>query len=258
MEYAAVVLAGGINRRELYPGYEPGYKATLEIGGHSLVSRVLQALQTAETVGPIAIVGDREALGLDGDYRWAPPGESFLESLKAGLTLFQGRHQVLLVTADLPLLRAEMVDEFVRRCEELRSPAEQSLHLSLVPEARFTGAFARCRKNMNRFRDVSLCHGNLAMVTPALLRNRKAMGRIDAIYAGRLSPIRSALAIGPVLGLAYVLGVHFFRILSLGSFARLLGWSFGVGMVPVLVPHPEVAVDIDESADWQIAGELLG
>lgn len=257
MEYAAVVLAGGINQRELYPGYRPGYKASLEIGGRTLLSRVLEALAASPAVGEVGIVGDREALKVEGAYLWAPPGESFLASLRAGLQLFQGRRQVLLVTADLPLLRPAMVDEFVQRCAALPSRHDHSLHLSLVPESCFTGPFSRCRKNMNRFRDVSLCHGNLALVTPSLLRNRKAMGRIDAIYAARLSPIRSALAIGPVLGLAYVLGVHFFRVFSLGGFARLLGWSFGVGMVPVLVPHPELAVDIDEPADWEIAGELL-
>lgn len=257
MQYAAVVMAGGINRRELYPGYVPGYKAALQVGGRSLLSRVLEALHGARSVGPVGIVGDPRSLEAPGSPLWAPPGRTFLESLRAGLGLFPQRRQVLLVTADLPLLRADLVDDFVERCEAQPSRQEQSLHLALVREDRFTGVYARCRKNMNRFRDVALCHGNLAMVTPSVLRNRAALGRLDAIYAGRLSPVRSALALGPVLGLAYVLGVHFFRLLSLGQFAGVLGWSFGVDMVPVLVPHPEIAVDVDEPADWEIVREVL-
>lgn len=256
MRYSAVVLAGGLNTRELYPGYQPGYKAALEMGGKRLIDRVLEALKSAASIEQVGLVRPPD-LQVEGDYPWTPSGESYLESLRAGLALFPEEERVVIVTADLPLVTGAILDDVVERCAATPTRYAESLHLALVPAERFTGVFARCLKNMNRFRDVALCHGNVALVSPALLRNRRAMDRVDAIYAARLSPIRSALAIGPVLGLAYVLGVHFFHLLTLDCFAKMLSRRFGIGMVPVLVPHPEVAVDIDEPADWDIAKEIL-
>ncbi|MBI3924153.1 MAG: nucleotidyltransferase family protein [Armatimonadetes bacterium] len=254
-----VVLAGGVNRRELYPGYRPGFKATVEIHRRPLLSYVLEALESATGIEEVAIVGDRAALEpiAGGTRRFLTPGETLVESIKSALGAFPDEDRVLLCTADLPMLRGEMVDRFLEDCPDDRPGYRDHLFLSMVPAASFVGLFASCRKNFNRFRDVAVCHGNLALASPTILENREAMSRIDQIYAARTSPVASALAIGPALGLAYVLGVHFFPLLRLETFTAMLSRRFSIGMRAVFQRFPEIAVDIDEPADYHIAIEVL-
>ncbi|GMU52956.1 MAG: hypothetical protein AMXMBFR33_21020 [Candidatus Xenobia bacterium] len=244
----AIVLAGGINTRSLYPGYQPGPKATLEIGGRRLIDYVLEALSGMDE---IAIVGE---LALPG-YRSVPGGDQPLQSFEAALLAFPEEEYVLIAPADQPLLRAVMVEQFLTLC---RARPGGDFYLALVPRERFTGVFATTRKHFSHFSDGSVCHGNLALVRPSLLQNRLAMERVNNIYRNRTSPVGSALALGLKLGLTYVLGVHYFHKLGLEQFTAALSRRFHTRMVGILMSYPEVAVDIDEEADYRIACQVLG
>ena len=256
----AVILAGGINKRDLYPGYRPGYKALVELDGKPLIRYVLEALGESRRVRRIGVVGSEPDLRpvVGPDVPMAPPGETLLGSIANALSLFPEATLVLLVTADLAMLQGRIVDDFVAACAGRESPFRDRLYLAVVPRERFTGVFAPCGKNFNVFRDIAVCHGNVYLATPSLARNEEAMSRINAIYAGRLSPIRSAMAVGMRVGLSYVLGVHFFHLLTLERLARVVSNRFGFGIVPVVFPHPQVAIDIDEEGDFEIARQVLG
>lgn len=254
MTYRCVVLAGGVNRRPLYEGYVPDYKAVLELEGRPLIDYVLEALKGADGVGEIGVVGDPERLAhLVGGLTVKTGGDTLLESIKAALGFFPEDDRVLICTADLPMLRHEMVESFLDRCLGVETEYAEELLLAVVPRDHFVGAFGACAKNFNTFRDLALCHGNLALASPSILANATAMARVDELYASRTSPVRNALALGLDVGLAYLAGVHLFPLLDLATFCRLLSRRFGIGMVAVRSPFPEVAIDVDEPADLAIA-----
>jgi hypothetical protein len=110
---------------------------------------------------------------------------------------------------------------------------------------------------MSAFRDVTVCHGNLLLVNPSLPHSEAAMSRINAMYAARKNAVKCALAIGWGLGLAYVVGVHFLHLLSLEAMAGKASRRFGFGIVPVLMPYPEVCLDVDEAADYELVRERI-
>jgi GTP:adenosylcobinamide-phosphate guanylyltransferase len=255
----AVILAGGINTRELYLGYRPGYKALVEIAGRPLISYVLDALTGSAGIGRIAIVGSEADLrpAVGPEYAITPSGDSLMGSVLAALSVFPDSPMIALVTGDLPMLRSEMIDRFIVLCRERVSDYADNLFLSVVPEENFNGAFAACAKNMNRFRDTAICHGNLVLISPSIARNEKAMSRINALYAERKNPISSALAVGLGMGLAYVFGVHIFHALSLKRMAAIVSNNFGMGFIPIAFTFPEVAVDVDEPGDYEIAQSVL-
>jgi GTP:adenosylcobinamide-phosphate guanylyltransferase len=255
----AVVLAGGINTRELYPGYKPGYKALVEIAGRPLISYVLDALNGSPSIGRIGIVGSEGHLRptVGSEYAITPSGDSLMGSILAALSVFPDSPMIALVTGDLPMLRSDMIDQFVELCSRLHGDYSDNLFLSVVSEEHFTGAFAACAKNLNKFRDTAICHGNLILISPSIARNEKAMSRINGLYAERKNPISSALAVGLGMGLAYVFGVHIFHALSLRRMAAIASNNFSMGFVPVPFPYPEVAVDVDEPSDYQIAQSVL-
>lgn len=244
-------MAAGVNRRPLYPGYRPGLKALVELHQRPLLSYVVEALAGFE----LGVVGDEERLRpLTGPCRFAPGSNRLVESLVTALRMFPEDPMILLVPADLPMLRRELVDDFLQRCQASK-PAD--LYLAMVPEGTFRPPYDRVKKYMSHFKDGVMCHGNLALLSPAILRNENVWEYIEPIYEQRLSPIRSALTLGPGLGLMYLLGVHLFHRLKLETFARLASRHFGLKLRPVVCPHPELAVDIDEAADYEVACAAL-
>lgn len=74
---------------------------------------------------------------------------------------------------------------------------------------------------------------------------------MEKIYNTRKSSVRAALAVGPVAGLSYLFGVHLLRILTLSQYAKIASAAFDVGLVPINLHYPEIAVDIDEARDYQ-------
>jgi hypothetical protein len=109
----------------------------------------------------------------------------------------------------------------------------------------------------SRFRDITICHGNLALVTPGVVAKASAPGRLNALYAARKKPVSAALAVGWRVGLSYLLGVHFWHILTMREMSRIASRRFGIGLIPVILEHPEGAIDVDEAADYRLVETLL-
>jgi molybdopterin-guanine dinucleotide biosynthesis protein A len=97
----AVVLAGGLARR-----LEGADKPALEFGGVTLLDRVIEACAEAREVVCVGPIRPTRR-----PVRWTredPPGAGPVAALAAGLELTT-RPQVLVLAADLPFLRAELV-----------------------------------------------------------------------------------------------------------------------------------------------------
>ena len=272
----AVVLAGGINRIPLFEGYTPGYKALVRFRGPACqdpgrtdrpsILYTLDALRAVPQVGRVCIAGPEAELRpvLEGSVHagdtcvFAPGGESLRETISSGLRPFAGASRVLVLTADLPLVTPRAIADFLAACFAAPSPDTPALFISVVPRRCFTGPYERFTKPFNRFRDIEVCHGNLWLADPRLLQNSRAAARIDRIYRARKHPFATALAVGLRVGLAYVLGVHLLHLLTLEQMARIASRHFGVTGVPVIVEHPEIAIDVDEPADYRFVVEQLG
>lgn len=261
-ETAAVVLAGGVNRIELYPGCEPGYKALLNIRGRPCLMYTLEALAGSGRIGEVCIVGEEERLrpalsGWEGPLGFVPGGQTLMESIFGGLRHFRQVSRVLVATADIPLVHAKAVTEFLDTCERKPSPLPEAFYIAVVPRECYTGPYRDFAKPFNRFRDVAICHGNLALATPSILDNTDAVSRINDVYSARKSPVKSALATGLRVGLSYVLGVHLLHTLTLDQMASIASNRFGVAIIPVLVRSPEITVDLDEPADWELVSRIM-
>lgn len=247
------VLAGGINRISLYEGYSPGYKGLVPLERRPAINFVLEAIGSVQQVERICIVGPeeiRKSIDDPARYEYAPEGRSEGESFFNGLRHFSHSPIVLFIPADLPLVTLGAVIDFLKICGRIETSYAASMFLAMIPEESFTGPFSGVKKGFNRFRDVSVCHGNLFLMTTSVLEDEKILSRIDKVYNARKSSIRAAVEIGLFIGLSYAIGVHFLRLLSLDQMARSLSRAMRVEMIPVLLDHPEVAVDIDNSEDY--------
>lgn len=261
MAVDTVVLAGGINRIPLYEGYEPGYKALVPFRGRPSIQYVLDALGGAPGIGRVCVCGPeeklRDVIKEAGRYEFVPGGQTLMESVLHGLRHFQGSKEALFVTADLPLLTPAAISAFLAARPTAATAYRDNVFIGVVPRERFEGEFAAFAKGFNRFRDVAVCHGNLMLASTSLLGNAEAMARIDRIYNARKNPLAAALAVGVRVGMNYAFGVHLLHTVSMAEMARIASRRFGIGIVPILLDYPEVALDVDEPEDYVLTGKIL-
>ncbi len=257
----ALVLAGGINRIVLYDGYIPGYKGLLPVGGKPLIRYTLEALRGTPEVKRICIVGPIDQIRISitdsGGYEFLDGSETLIQNIQKGLHHFSVSTPVLIIPSDLPLATPQAIRDFLAKCGIIETEYRSNILWSMVPEKDFTGQYAMVKKGFNRFRDISVCHGNLLLATPSLIENRNFISRMENIYNARKSSIRAALAVGPFVGLSYLIGVHLLKLMTISRFAKIASAGFGIGLVPVITDYPDIAVDIDEARDYQFIIEEL-
>lgn len=257
----ALILAGGVNKIKLYDGYTPGYKALLPFRGKPLIQYTLDALRETHRIRRACIVGPveevRKAIAHSEEYEFESGGETLIENIYRGLNHFRACPAVLVIPSDLPLTKAAAIRDFLDKIGHLETEYETAIFWSLVRAEDFEGPYMNVKKGFNRFRDVSICHGNLLLMTPSLLKNRSFTSRMNSIYNARKSSVRAALAIGPLAGLVYLIGVHMLHALTLDQFAWIASAAFNIHLVPVAVHDPGIATDIDEPRDYQFIMEEL-
>ncbi|MES2459371.1 MAG: nucleotidyltransferase family protein [Armatimonadota bacterium] len=248
-----VVLAGGRNTIPLYKGYVPGPKALIPYKGKASIEYVLQALDAVDGIGRICVEGPRESLlttlgdrMADGNTDLVEGGATFLDSLIIGLEHFRSSRSVLFVTADLPLITPESVRAFLAAAAAAPPVKAQNI----------TGDYRKFTKPFNRFRDIQICHGNLFIADTELLENRDIRRRVTRMYDGRKS-ILSRLAFGWQIALTYLIGVDLLHILTLRTMASVASRFLGVGIIPVLIPHPETTIDVDDADDYDFVREQI-
>ena len=255
------VLAGGISRIPLFKGDQTSCKALLTLGGKPCIQYVLDALEVQE-VGRTCLVGPekelREILRVPSKYEYVPSGGSFGESIFRSLDHFRDADRVLFVTADLPLLTRDTVADFLAASlPQWRH--ERQIFLSGVPASCFTGPYRHAPKPCSHFRDVSVCHGNLALLSPKVLESGSLLSRarLDNIYRHRKRRFLSSLSFGWPFVLGYALGFGVLRPFKLDRVLQVASRYFRLELIPVLLEHPGAALDIDEPQDYAFAADLL-
>lgn len=147
----AVVLAGtDDNPRRMIRGQN---KAFLEVGGKPLVLRVTEALLGAGTVGQVFVVGPAERLekvlhGVSPRVTVVEQAGKLLangwQAIRASEARYRECHghddplrPLLFISADLPLISPQAVDDFVTRCaaEEQHSENTYSLMVGVAEES---------------------------------------------------------------------------------------------------------------------------
>lgn len=259
-----VVLASGVNQIPLFEGYEPGYKALIPFQGKASLLYVLEALDRVPAVGRVCIEGPVALLTEALKERLPDPrltlcegGKSFLDSIVIGLEHFRSSADVLFVTADIPLITPEAIVDFLAASDAAPTEYDENLYISVVSLDAYTGPYAHFTKPFNRYRDVSLCHGNLFRASPKLLDHPTLRPRIERLYAGRKNALASALALGWQIAVSYMVGVELLHIARLGEMSAYASHHFGFGIVPVLTPHPEITIDVDEADDYDFVQARL-
>lgn len=245
----AVVLAGG--PQDEVALMQPGApnKAFVEIGGRTLVGRVLAALRESAgvkriiVVAPTAMRAHRD-LALADELR--PDGVHITESLRSGLAGLEPQADVLIVASDLPILVPPAVDDFARGVRVLAADVvygcvEKHVHMRRFPEVPHTWA---------RMHDGTFCGGGLAAMKPRALPSLERF--IERLGAARKHPLRLASLFGWDMMARFALGR-----LSIAQAEARAAKILGAPVRALISSYPETAVNVDRPSDVALARDLI-
>ena len=257
MTYTALIMAAS-RRNEINPlaaAEGVSHKCLLDMDGAPMIERVLGSLTGSRYIGDIIIsIDTKDALkgvpmveeGLaSGRIRIAESGENPYLSVLDALddpSIFP----VVVSTGDNAMHTVEMVDFYCEAFE--KSGADVSV--AFCEESVILPDYLRGRPAPHRFKDGRFGNCNLFG-----LKSHAAVRSVKAFEGGGQfgkKKIRFFKAFGLVNLLIYKYG-----LLTLEQAFRRLGKRFKLTVVPIMMPHGEAPIDVDNIHDQKLARRLL-
>ncbi len=227
----ALLLAGGGTSAA-------GNKAFLDGAGHPLVWYVARALAEAPSVGRVVAVGPAEDLRRAcGDLLAAvvpETGGSVVENLLAALAALPPAPRVLAAAADIPLLTAAVVEEFVSACAK----EEADFYYPIVPQTVVQDRYPGVRKTFVRVLDGSFTGGSIFAFNPGVVPRVREL--LEKMVRARKKPWIMAGIVGWSTAMKLASGR-----LSVAEAEARLGEITGLVLRAVVLRRPELALDAD-------------
>lgn len=240
----AVILAGGLAAKDLQEHAGIQHRADLYFRGRTMAEIAVDALGDRRKI----LVGGGERHGeLRVDLR-LEPGASYIESLSAGLAEVQTSHAVL-VTADCPFLTPDVIDAFLARCDP-----HFALTYPVVPVEACELLVPGMSRTALRLKEGEFTGGNVGFVQVEMMR--QAMPILERAYAARKSPLDLAKIVGSATLFWVLAGRISPRVLSIHRLEHLVGRFLGVPIHGLITRTPEIAIDIDNLAQFRVLEAL--
>ena len=254
--FSAIILAGS------RPGQDPVAQAAgvtcksfAPIDNRPMVHRVLDALSAAQQVDTLILCGPSRPLverepelqaRLDkNEFKWiasqATPSLSTYNALQA----FPDNKPMLVTTADHALLTPQIVDFFCNAAYQL----ECDVAVGLTAYESVIAAFPETQRTAIKFKDGAYSGCNLFGFLNS--RSDQAAQFWRRIEQERKKPLRLMQLLGWWTMARYLLG----RI-SLKDGLETLSNKMQVRLLPVLLPFPQAAIDVDSVDDWEFVQRL--
>jgi GTP:adenosylcobinamide-phosphate guanylyltransferase len=245
----AVVLAGGIPQPDepLYPFTQGLPKALVDICGKPMVQWVLDAIEKAETINQVVIVGLSPEHNLKSTKikGYANDQGSILLNIRAGVERIvkfnpQTRH-VALFSADIPAILPEQITWVVNTARQLDLDVCYNVIERKVMEQRFPGS----QRSYTRLKDFEVCGGDLNIVRAMAVTREDALW--DRIVAARKNVFKQAALIGYDTLLRLIL-----RQITLAEAVAAVTKRIHLTGQALVCPYAEVGMDVDKPFQLEI------
>jgi molybdopterin-guanine dinucleotide biosynthesis protein A len=239
----AVITAGGIPlpHDPLYKYTRGESKAMLDIAGKPMIQWTLDALGEAKNVDNVIITG----LSPKSDLKCKKPlyylsnQGKMLDNLVVGvnksLELNPRNKYVLLVSSDIPALKADMVDWLITTCMETSDDIYYGVCPREVMEARYPGS----KRTYTKLKDMEVCGADINVSHVRMASEH--LDTWEALIANRKNPVAQAQVMG--LGTLYLLLT---RQATLQDFVGRVSKRVGIKGRAIVWPYAEPCMDVDK------------
>lgn len=242
--YDAIILAGGENSKHLSKFSPQPYEAMIEIAGKPMVSFVAQALSASQHVDKIFVVGPVKELSrceFPENTIMVESGPTIIETIKLGMEALGHQRKVLVVTADIPLLTAEAINDFLVQCDKV----EADLYYPIVKREVNNKCYPGNKRTYVRLKEGTYTGGNIFLVNPAIVP--QCMVVAERIIDNRKNPFKLACILGWKFVVQFILGT-----LSLEGVERRVSELLGITGAVVNSQYPELGIDVDKPSDLEL------
>ncbi|HUF44797.1 MAG TPA: NTP transferase domain-containing protein [Aestuariivirgaceae bacterium] len=251
--WTALVLAAGRGPDDaMARAHGVSHKCLIEVGGKTMLARVLATLRAHPAIGRIAVsIENRklaeQAIGrLPDDVFVVPSGSTAAASAAAALHSKVLAHPVLLTTADHVLLDQAMLDHFI----EGSTATAADLTVGLARAETILAAYPAARRTFLSFGPDRVSGCNLyGLMSPRAARAVAFWRNMEA-YRKRPWRLIAGFGVGPLV--RYALG----RI-DLETAFQLGSRRLGLVASPVIMPFAEAAIDVDKPDDKVLCETIL-
>ncbi len=254
--FTALVLAGSRGTADpVAQAAGVAHKALALVAGRPMLLRVLDALRQSPSVGRIALAAQGRGLvdtlpelarAVDGgDVSLVSTAASPALTVEAAICSLPDAFPLLVTTSDHALLTPEIVESFTA-CV----PRETDVAVGLTTRTAILGRYPESVRTFIRLGGEGYSGCNLfAFAGPHAV---KAVAFWVQMEGYRKTPWKIAARIGMGALLRYATG----RLDLNAAFAELSRMA-GVRAVPVVLPQPEAAIDVDKPSDLAQAERIL-
>ena len=239
----AIVIAGGIPHPEdpLYTYLKGDAKALVDIAGKPMVQWVLDALGDAKRVDNVIVVGlsPKNQLTCRKPLHYLANQGRMLANIVAGvdksLQLNKKSKYVLIVSSDIPALKADMVDWLVDTALQTKDDLYYGVCPREVMEKRFPGS----NRTYTKLKDMEVCGADINVSHVRMATEH--LDTWESLIGARKSPFSQASKLG--LGLLFSLLT---RQLTFEDAVRRVSDRIGIKGRAVIWPFAEAAMDVDK------------
>ena len=244
-----IILAGAMNNGALRESGDSPYEAGIRIHGLTLLDYVVRPLTSVKGIERIAVVGPEECLSPASRSRVAqvvPYGDSMVENLMRGIAALDPKGQVLAVTADIPLITAEAVEDFLRRCAERQA----DIYYPIVARAPIEERFPGVKRTYATLREGTYTGGNIILLAPEIVEKHRGM--IEHAVALRKKPLQMVR----LLGLRYLWKLLLGR-LSIKEIEERIEKILHFKGAAIVTPYAEIGIDVDKPSDLDLVARYI-
>ena len=239
----AIVTAGGIPNPEdpLYTFLKGDAKALVDVAGKPMIQWVLDALNDAQQVDSIILIGLSAKVGLVSNkpIHFISNQGRMLANIVAGvnkaLELNKKTEYVLVVSSDIPTIKGEMVDWLISTCMETKD----DLYYGICPREVMETRFPDSKRTYTRLKDIELCGADMHVT-----HVRMATEHLDLweqLIGNRKSPMRQATLVG--LDTFWKVFTH---SVTLDALAEQVCSRLDIKGRIIVWDHAEPAMDVDK------------
>ena len=248
----AVVLAGGIPQPEepLYSYSRGDSKALIDIAGKPMIQWVLDALGDAKHVDNVIVTGLSSKVGLTckKPMHFISNQGRMLGNIVAGVAksmqLDKKSKYVLIVSADIPALKSEMVDWLVETAMQTKDDLYYGVCTREVMEARYPGS----KRTYTKLKGIELCGADINVTHVRMTTEHLDMW--ESLIGNRKSPLKQA----GIIGLGTLLQVAT-RSITLEDLVTKVCDRIGIKGRAIIWPHAEACMDVDKPHQLELLRE---
>jgi GTP:adenosylcobinamide-phosphate guanylyltransferase len=239
----AIVIAGGIPGPDepLYPFTQGAPKALLDVAGKPMAQWVMDALDRAQTIDRIVVVGLDEGSGIHSSKiaAFIASEGTILLNIRCGvkkvLEINPAAGHVAVVSADIPGIQPEHVDWVVRTSMQTDEDVYYNVITRQVMETRYPGS----KRSYTRLKDVEVCGGDLNVVRTMTVTGNDELW--ERIIAARKNVFKQAALLGYDTLLLLLL-----RQITLEGAIRKVTKRVNLTGRALVCPYAEIGMDIDK------------